>query len=104
LRARGWEVEVAVAYRTVGRTIDEPDRVRVRGADVVTFTASSTVNEFVDVVGIEHTPPMVACIGPVTAATARDRGLSVDVVADVHTVAGLVEALVQWFDTRPIKP
>ena len=41
-------------------------------------------------------PPVVACIGPVTAATAREHGLTVDVEADVHTVDGLVDALVAW--------
>jgi uroporphyrinogen-III synthase len=47
-------------------------------------------------VGIGAVPPVVACIGPVTAATARARGLMVDVEADVHTVDGLVAALVAW--------
>jgi len=36
----------------------------------------------------------VVCIGPVTAATAREAGLTVDVVADEHTIDGLVRALV----------
>ena len=36
---------------------------------------------------------MIACIGPVTAQTARDLGLKVDVVAARHTVKGLVQAL-----------
>jgi uroporphyrinogen-III synthase len=35
----------------------------------------------------------VACIGPVTARTAARLGIRVDVVAEEHTVAGLVEAL-----------
>lgn len=39
-------------------------------------------------------PPVVACIGPVTADTARHLGLRVDVVAEVHTIDGLVDALV----------
>ena len=39
----------------------------------------------------------IACIGPTTAATARELGLSVDLVADVHTVDGLVDALVSYF-------
>ena len=37
--------------------------------------------------------PLIACIGPITAATARDLGLRVDVVAAEHTVPGLVAAL-----------
>jgi uroporphyrinogen-III synthase len=39
-------------------------------------------------------PPVVACIGPVTAATAAEHGVPVTVVAAQHTVDGLVEALV----------
>jgi uroporphyrinogen-III synthase len=35
----------------------------------------------------------VVTIGPITAATAREFGLRVDVVATVHTIAGLVEAM-----------
>ena len=49
-----------------------------------------------EAVGADAAPPVVACIGPVTAATAREHGLTVDVEADVHTVDGLVDALVAW--------
>ena len=41
-------------------------------------------------------PRVVACIGPVTADTARHCGIKVDVVAPVHTVDGLVDALADW--------
>ncbi len=37
--------------------------------------------------------PLIACIGPITADTARELGLRVDVVADEHTVPGLVTAI-----------
>jgi len=43
----------------------------------------------------------VACIGPVTAATARERGLAVDIEAAEHNVAGLVDALVAWAVAHP---
>jgi uroporphyrinogen-III synthase len=43
----------------------------------------------------------VATIGPVTAATARDHGLSVDIEADVHSIDGLVEALCAWAAAHP---
>jgi uroporphyrinogen III methyltransferase/synthase len=64
------------------------------GADAVTFTSSSAVERYVELVGRRRMPPIVACIGPITAATARDRGLAVSVEASVHTVDGLVDALV----------
>jgi uroporphyrinogen-III synthase len=101
LRARGWDVEVVDAYRTVPATLTEAQRQAVAGADVVTFTSSSTVERFLDALGDGAVPPVVACIGPVTAATARDRGLAVDIEAEVHTVDGLVAALVAWAATHP---
>jgi uroporphyrinogen-III synthase len=49
-------------------------------------------------------PPLVACIGPVTADTAHERGLRVDVVADVHTMPGLVDALAAHFAAEAAEP
>ena len=94
LRAAGWEVDVVEAYRTVDAPVDDGTRAAVAGADIITFTSSSTVERFVDALGVDAAPPVVACIGPVTAATARRRGLEVDVEAEVHTIDGLVAALV----------
>ena len=61
--------------------------------DLITFTASSTVRNFVDVVGTEIGSARVACIGPITAGTARDAGLPVDVQAQTYTSPGLAEAI-----------
>jgi uroporphyrinogen-III synthase len=95
LLSRGWQVDVVEAYRTE-RLRPGPDALAaLRSADVVTFTSSSTVTGFLDVVDREDVPPFVACIGPVTAETARSLGLDVDVVAGVHTIGGLVDALVE---------
>jgi uroporphyrinogen III methyltransferase/synthase len=96
LRAAGWEVDVVDAYRTVPASVTEATAAALVGADVVTFTSSSTVERFVEAFGVDAVPPVVACIGPITAATARDRGLAVDVEAEVHSVDGLVAALVAW--------
>jgi uroporphyrinogen-III synthase len=63
---------------------------------VVTFTSSSTVTRFLDAAGAASVPPVVAAIGPITAETAREAGLTVDVEADVHTIDGLVDALLGW--------
>jgi uroporphyrinogen-III synthase len=46
-------------------------------------------------------PLLVACIGPVTAATAHDLGVRVDVVAREHTVPGLVAALCEAVGNQP---
>jgi len=99
LRERGWTVDVVDAYRTVPATVTDEQREAITGADVITFTSSSTVDRFVEAAGIDAVPPVVACIGPVTAATARRHGLTVEVEADVHTVPGLVDALVRWART-----
>jgi uroporphyrinogen III methyltransferase/synthase len=98
LRAAGWEVDVVEAYRTVPTPVTDDQRASVAGADAVTFTSSSTVDRFVEAVGVDAVPPLVASIGPVTSATARDRGLTVDVEAAEHTIEGLLAALVRHFD------
>jgi uroporphyrinogen III methyltransferase/synthase len=99
LRAAGWEVDVVEAYRTVPA---EPDPVTAdvaSTADVVTFTSSSAVEHYLEVMA-GWVPPVVACIGPVTADTARRHGLTVTVEAPEHTAQGLVAALVAWADAE----
>ena len=70
----------------------------------MTFTSSSTVTNLLAAAGPEAVPPVVAAIGPVTAATAREHGLTVDVEADVHTIDGLVDALCAWAADHPGPP
>jgi uroporphyrinogen III methyltransferase / synthase len=98
LRTRGWEVDVVDTYRTVPIAIADEQRSTVADADVVTFTSSSTVDRFVEALGVDAVPSVVACIGPITAETARRHGLSVDLVAELHTISGLVDELVAFFD------
>ena len=97
LAGRGYAVDVVEAYRTVvGRPA--PEALAAAGrADAVTFTSSSTVTNYLTVAGDLPVPPVVACIGPITAETARAAGLTVDVVAAEHTIDGLVDALVEAF-------
>ena len=66
----------------------------VAAADYVTFTSSSTVTRFLDAAGGAPNGARVVSIGPVTSATARERGLEVHVEAARHDVDGVVEALV----------
>jgi len=96
LRAKGWRVDVVEAYRTVRPAADAASATALTGADAVTFTSASTVTGYLELAGAERVPPVVACIGPVTADTARQAGLEVDVVAPIHTVEGLVDALAEW--------
>ena len=94
LRQAGWEVDVVEAYRTHQATVSDVIVSAARAADAITFTSSSTVTNYLEAAGREAVPRVVACIGPVTAETARNAGLTVDVEAEVHTIDGLVDALV----------
>jgi uroporphyrinogen-III synthase len=67
----------------------------------VAFTSSSTVTNFLAAMGDRPIPPAVVVIGPITAATAREHGLAVDAEAEVHTIDGLVDALVVWAAKTP---
>lgn len=98
LRMRGAIVEEVAAYRTLPATPPPVAFEQLRqGVDVVTFTSSSTVRHFVALTrGLDCGDPAIACIGPVTAETARQMGLRVDIVADEYTVDGLFRALEIW--------
>lgn len=104
LSERGALVDEVVAYRTLSAHVDpeELDRVKALLADaridVITFTSSSTVRHFFDLWEVEEAPQLVgcariACIGPITADTVREFGLPVDIVADEHTIDGLIRAM-----------
>jgi uroporphyrinogen III methyltransferase/synthase len=94
LAAKGWGVNVVAAYRTRPADPSASALAEARKADAITFTSSSTVSNFLQVAGLDAVPAVVVCIGPVTAETAREAGLTVDVVAEEHTINGLVQALV----------
>ena len=94
LAGKGWGVTVVSAYRTRPAEPSASALAEAGKADAITFTSSSTVTNFLQVAGLDAVPPVVVCIGPVTAATAREAGLTVDVVAPEHTIDGLVRALV----------
>ena len=95
LAAAGWDVDVVTAYRTQPAQVTPETAEQVAAADAITFTSSSTVTNFIATGA--PVPPVVAAIGPVTAATAQEAGLTVTVEAGVHTLDGLVDALVRHF-------
>jgi uroporphyrinogen III methyltransferase/synthase len=98
LAAKGFEVDVLPVYRTVRAepAAEDLERVRAGAVDAITFTSSSTVANFCDLVGpLPEPPPLVVSIGPVTSTTARERGLRVDAEADPHDIDGLVTALLR---------
>ena len=104
LRAKGWTVDVVEAYRTVAPPIDDRQRREISGCHIVTFTSPSTVHNFVELFGRDAVPSIVACIGPITAAACREHGIAVTVEAAVHTVPGLVDALVARQNSLPPAP
>lgn len=96
LRELEWEVDDIVAYRTV-RAAPPPsevrDAIKSGGFDAVCFTSSSTVKNLVGIAGKPHQRTVIAAIGPMTAATAEEMGLRVDVMPEVADVPHLVDAL-----------
>jgi uroporphyrinogen III methyltransferase/synthase len=103
LAERGYRVDVLPVYRTVRADPDPAvlEQVRAGEVDAITFTSSSTVTNFCDVVGRLPTPqPTVVSIGPVTSKTARDHGLRVDAEATEHSIDGLVATLLDEMRRR----
>jgi uroporphyrinogen III methyltransferase/synthase len=103
LTKMGAIVDQGIAYRTVPETGDRQGaraRFVEAGADLITFTSSSTVENFL-ALNLPWPARMgVASIGPITSKTARERGLKVDVEARQHDIDGLVEAVTKFFAKR----
>ena len=97
LAQMGAIVDEAIAYRTVPET-DDITGARTRfvdeGADLITFTSSSTVENFLALKLPWPKGIKTASIGPITSGTMKDAGLRVDVEATQHDIDGLVEAIV----------
>lgn len=99
----GARVDEAVAYRTVagGGNAEEIRRLLTeKRIQVITFTSSSTVRNFVKLLNEPHLVELlsgvtVACIGPVTARTAAELDLPVHVEAKEYTIEGLLKAIVE---------
>jgi len=104
LRRAGAHVEVVEAYETV---VPPSSRRRLEAAlknpkkrpHVVTFTSSSTVRNFVELLGRAGLASLdgirMSSIGPVTSATLREFKLPVDIAAKEFTIPGLVAAIVE---------
>jgi uroporphyrinogen-III synthase len=108
LRRAGAHVDVVEAYETV---VPQSSRKQLQAAlsnprrrpHVVTFTSSSTVRNFVDLLGTKSTKSRAmllhgirtASIGPVTSQTLIDLGLPVDIAAKQFTIPGLIQAILE---------
>jgi uroporphyrinogen-III synthase len=101
LRLAGANVDVVEAYETV---VPKSSRTRLRSAlrnpqarpHVITFTSSSTVRNFVALLGQTSIEGIrLASIGPVTSSTLRELGMQIDIAAKEFTIPGLIEAVVR---------
>jgi len=98
-------VEDIAVYRTVEEDLSakpaQMELLRHMRFDLVTFTSSSTVQNFdrlMKKAGVEaKTAIRCAAIGPVTAGTAKELGYQVEISAKVHTIDGLVEAILKYY-------
>ena len=100
LSTLGAIVDEAIAYRTVPETDDLTGaigRFRNEGADLITFTSSSTVENFL-ALKLPWPPNLkTASIGPITSETMRRLGLTVDVEASRYDMEGLVKAILRFY-------
>jgi len=101
----GATVDKIDIYRTIPGEGDKNlllELLRGRKIDIITFTSSSTVKNFIRALGKENIPLLngvkVACIGPVTEKTALELGVKVDIRADEYSIEGLVQAIVEHED------
>jgi len=103
LRNAGAKVTVVEAYQTV---IPKASVRKLKGLisdsrskpHIVVFTSSSTVRNFLALIDRKNPAPMLdgirtASIGPITSATLRENGLSVDIEAKDYTIPGLIRAI-----------
>lgn len=109
LRVRGAHVDVVPVYRTVVPDEGAAEwrrRFAEGGIQVVTFTSSSTVRNFVEMVGGAGAARMllksvvIACIGPITAKTVEEYGLTVSIVPSENTIPALADALAAFYGSR----
>lgn len=114
LRHLGMRVDEVEVYRTIKVNLNHRvkeefvERLQQQKIDVITFTSPSTVKCFLE--NLKHSSwreyldsVVIACIGPITAQTARKLGLQVTIEADTYTVGGLLEQVEQYFIQKKVQ-
>jgi uroporphyrinogen III methyltransferase/synthase len=116
-RAKGARKILSEALMEAGAVVDEVESYQAvkpakskesltpilkKGIDVVVFTSSSTVRNFMDLVSDRSVlnGVKVAVIGPITAETVRTYGLEPHITPQEYTIPALVEAIVEYFRRR----
>lgn len=113
LQALGAQVDEIAAYRTVlpqATAVQEVRALLQAGhVDMVTFTSSSTVRNFAALFPADELFALcrqtrIGCIGPITAETARECGMTVTVQSQIYTIPAFAEAIVDYFTTEDGRP
>jgi len=109
LKKIGTTVDVVEVYRTVkpkGKVMRLKRLLEKKEVDVITFTSSSTVSHFIDLLGKEVLKNLlkgvaITCIGPITARTVREAGLKVHIQPEEYTIPALTRAIAEYFAPHP---
>ena len=97
----GANVTSAAAYKTI--PANNAEKINFAEVDLITFTSSSTVENFVKAAGIEPLQKITtAAIGTITAQTLKNFGVNTDIIAKEFTIAGLVEAIKNYYEGEKI--
>jgi uroporphyrinogen III methyltransferase/synthase len=105
IKRLGGKIDVVPTYRTVKPAKEAgwiKDLLLGGRVDCITFTSSSTVTNFVSMFKKSELPELlksarIACIGPVTAETAKGYGINVDIMPKNYTIAALTEAMAKYY-------
>ena len=108
LRDMGFQIDEVPAYKTVQGSGNIPlikESFQERKIHILTFTSASTVTNFADMMATDDLQGLlegvaVACIGPVTANTARDLGITVSVVAKEYTIEGMIASILEHINNE----
>lgn len=95
LAEKGWNVDVVPAYRNLRPSLDPSLGQQIATSDAITFTSSSTAENFCAAFGIGQLPAKVVSIGPITTATLERLGVDDSVTAERHDITGVVNALLK---------
>ncbi|WP_456388627.1 uroporphyrinogen-III C-methyltransferase [Desulfolithobacter sp.] len=109
LTEAGAEVQVAPVYQNVppqGRKEELREQLQRGMIDLITFTSSSTVHNFLTMIDARDHEELqrlmdgvtIAAIGPITARTVTDAGLKVDIQPERHTISDMIRAIVNHYE------
>ncbi len=113
LRGAGAQVTIAPVYKNVlpeGRKEELRQELDARKVDLLTFTSSSTVRNFLTMLDAGSEEKLkellggvkIAAIGPITAKTVTDNGLKVDIQPQEHSIDAMVQAIVDYYNDSKV--